>query len=44
MGPSRSVGTVVVVDLPKTVSPHRYRLLQLVDWQVGYDLQYYHDE
>ncbi|CAL8240960.1 unnamed protein product [Merluccius merluccius] len=35
VGPSRSVGTVVEVDLPKIVSPHLYRLLQLVDWQVS---------
>ncbi|CAL8265769.1 unnamed protein product [Lota lota] len=35
VGPSRSVGTVVEIDLPKMVSPHLYRLLQLVDWQVS---------
>ncbi|KAG7276460.1 hypothetical protein CRUP_033898, partial [Coryphaenoides rupestris] len=31
----RSVGTVVEVDLPKSVSPHSYRLLHLVNWQVS---------
>lgn len=32
-GPSRSLNTVVEIALPKILSPHRHRLLQLVDWQ-----------
>ncbi|XP_029936371.1 integrin alpha-4 [Myripristis murdjan] len=32
-GPSRSVDTVVEVQLPKSLSPHRHRLLHLADWQ-----------
>ncbi|XP_040913202.1 integrin alpha-4 isoform X2 [Toxotes jaculatrix] len=32
-GPSRSVDTVVEIALPKILSPHRHRLLQVVDWQ-----------
>uniref|UniRef100_A0A674N107 Integrin subunit alpha 4 n=1 Tax=Takifugu rubripes TaxID=31033 RepID=A0A674N107_TAKRU len=33
-GPSRSRDTVVVIMLPKILTPYRHRLLQLVDWQV----------
>ncbi|XP_070771040.1 integrin alpha-4 [Enoplosus armatus] len=32
-GPSRSVDTVVDIALPKILTPHRHRLLQVVDWQ-----------
>ncbi|TNN03830.1 hypothetical protein fugu_000859 [Takifugu bimaculatus] len=32
-GPSRSRDTVVVIMLPKILTPYRHRLLQLVDWQ-----------
>ncbi|XP_029980884.1 integrin alpha-4 [Sphaeramia orbicularis] len=32
-GQSRSVDTVVEITLPKTLTPHRHRLLQVVDWQ-----------
>lgn len=34
-GPSRSVDTVVDIALPKILAPHKHRLLQVVDWQVG---------
>ncbi|XP_071370231.1 integrin alpha-4-like, partial [Centroberyx affinis] len=32
-GPSRSVDTVVEIDLPKILTPYEHRLLQLADWQ-----------
>lgn len=33
IGPSRSLDTVVEIDLPKTLSPHPYRLLHIADYQ-----------
>ncbi|XP_040003697.1 integrin alpha-4 isoform X2 [Xiphias gladius] len=35
-GPSRSVDTVVDIALPKILTPHRHRLLQVVDWQTSH--------
>ncbi|XP_053295420.1 integrin alpha-4 [Pleuronectes platessa] len=32
-GPSRSIDTVVEIALPKILTPHRHRLLQVIDWQ-----------
>ncbi|XP_061917409.1 integrin alpha-4 [Entelurus aequoreus] len=34
-GVSRSVDTVVDISLPKLLTPHPHRLLQVVDWQVS---------
>ncbi|KAM4608735.1 integrin alpha-4 [Polymixia lowei] len=42
-GPSRSVDTVVEVDLPNTLSPHPFRLLQLSDWQSSHGSCYISD-